>query len=121
MDKALLNLLILLGVLAFGVFFGVDIANNGIEQVNGPIGETAPAQPIAEDTKTDEALQQEHVMDHKDRVNQQLEQQVPDKNQSQNLNRSLLSQIFHKIGGGLNGCADMLIRWIVNSGKFMFT
>lgn len=71
MDKALVNLIILLGVLAFGIFFGLDMAKNGIEQVNGPIG---TASELTMDKMAEE--QQRLVMDHKERVRLQAQQEL---------------------------------------------
>lgn len=125
MDKALVNLIILLFVLAFGIFFGVDIAKNGIEQVNGPIG---TASDLTVDKMAEE--QQRLVMDHKLRMQLQDQQELLksqaqahelEQGQPRTINKSLLSRFFHKIGDILSWFADLIIHGIVNAGRAIFT
>jgi hypothetical protein len=124
-DRALVNLIILLFVLAFGIFFGVDIARNGIEQVNGPIG---TASELTVDKMAEE--QQRLVMDHKQRMRLQEEQELLtlqgqdqklEQVQPRTINQSLLSKLFYKIGDVLRWFADFIIRGIVNTGRAIFT
>ncbi|MEX2415213.1 MAG: hypothetical protein WD424_03640 [Paenibacillaceae bacterium] len=129
MDKALVNLIILLGVLAFGIFFGVDMARDGIEQVNGPIG---TASDLTVEKMAEE--QQSLVMDHKKRMElqalqelmalqeqkQKLEQKL-EQVQPRTINQSLFSRFFHKIGDVLSWLADLIIHGIVNAGRAIFT
>ena len=113
MDKAFVNLIILVGVLAFGIFFGVDMASKGIEQVNGPID----PQQSSVNAQIDEIKQvvkdEQLVMEHKERMNPS----VADEQEAINnrpTHRSLLSRVFQKISLVLHIIADHLIRWIVN-------
>ncbi len=126
MDKALLNLFILLAVLAFGIFFGVDMAKNGIEQVNGPIGS---AKDLTVEQMAEE--QQGLVMQHDERMRliaqQELQalqgqaQQQLAKVQLGTEDRSLLSRFFHKVGDVISWLAESIIRGIVDAGRAIFT
>ncbi|MEX1031625.1 MAG: hypothetical protein WDZ91_16490 [Paenibacillaceae bacterium] len=125
MGKALVNLIILVSVLAFGIFYGVDMARDGIEQVNGPMGS-------ASDLTVEKmaAEQQQLVMDHKERMRleaqqkllalQEQEQKLVDA-QPRTINPSLMSRFFHKIGELLSWVADFIIHGIVNMGRAIFT
>lgn len=126
MGKALFNLIILVSVLAFGIFYGVDIAKNGIEQVNGPIGS-------AKDLTVEQmaAEQQRQIMDHKERVRleaqmkllAQQEQEQKDKlaiEQARVSSPSLMSRLFHKIGELLGWVAEAIIHGIVKIGRAIF-
>jgi len=126
MDRALVNLIILLCVLAFGVFFGVEMARDGIEQVNGPIG-------TASDLTVEKmaAEQQGIVMDHKERMRlleaeeellaQQAQELQLKLEQSRPINQSLLSRFFHKIGDILGWLAESIVHGIVDAGRAIFT
>lgn len=125
MDRALLNLFILLAVLAFGIFFGVDMAKNGIEQVNGPIGS-------AKDLTVEKmaAEQKGPVIAHNERMRLKAEQELLALQEQERrlelveprtINQSLLSRFFHKIGDILSWLADSIIRGIVDAGRAIFT
>jgi hypothetical protein len=123
--KALVNLIILVGVLAFGIFYGVDMAKDGIEQVNGPIGSASDL--TVEKMATE---QQQLIMDHKERMQleaeqkllalQEEEQKLLDA-QPKAVNPSLMSRFFHKIGDLLGWIAEFIIHGIVNMGRAIFT
>ncbi len=125
MDRALLNLFILIAVLAFGIFFGVDMAKNGIEQVNGPIGS---AKDLTVDKMAEE--QQNLVIAHNERMRLEAEKELIasqerdqkiELDEPRTINQSLLSRFFHKIGDLLSWLADSIIRIIVNAGRSIFT
>src|SRR5690554_5893399 len=116
--KALLNLIILLSVLAFGVFYGIDVAKNGIEQVNGPIG---TASDLTVEKMAEE--QRGYVMDHKERMRLEAEQELlalqeqtlqQAQSQPYTIKPSLLSRFIHMIGDVLSWIADFIVHGIVN-------
>ena len=126
MGKALVNVIILLSVLAFGVFYGVDIAKNGIEQVNGPIG-------TASDLTVEKMAleQQQLVLDHKERMRLEAEQELrelqeqklKEEQQSQPVvvKQSLLSRLISKLGDVISCIANFIIHGVVNMGRAIFT
>jgi cell shape-determining protein MreC len=124
--KALFNLIILISVLAFGIFYGVDIAKNGIEQVNGPIGS-------AKDLTVEQmaAEQQNLVMEHKERMlieaqkkllaqQEQEQKEMLSLEQARVTSPSLMSRLFHKIGELLGWLAEAIVHGIVKMGRAVF-
>lgn len=112
------KLLLLVGVLVFGVFYGISLSNSGIEEIYGPIGgearggiaaaaqDDAPSQ--AEDRQ--EAAEEEHGLHSEPISSMNIEPVQP-------VSNSTLSLLLDKIGSLLNLLADHLIRLIVKLGE----
>lgn len=121
MDKWLGKTGVLLFVLAFGVFYGIDTANRGIERVHGPLPDSAvsSAEQRAEPAAAEELGV---VMDHRERMNalrEQGDEQAAAPPPEVSL--SPFSKILSWIGSALHALADRLIRLVVELGESLLT
>jgi hypothetical protein len=111
------KLLLLIGVLVFGVFYGISLSNSGIEEIYGPIEGEARAGVAA--AEQDEAPFQ--AEDKQGAAEEKSLQSEPESNMNiepiQPVSNSTLSLLLDKIGSLLNLLADHLIRLIVKLGE----
>ncbi len=115
MANALGRLLLLAGVLAFGIFFGISLASSGIEQIHGPLtASSTKPDTISEEQVEKEALEEPgHALNPQQRDALSASQIEP----VRPVSGSLLSKIFDKLGSLLNLLADYFIRLIVKLGE----
>lgn len=132
MDKWLAKAGLLLFVLAFGVFYGVDTANRGIERTYGPMADSAP--PLLE-REGDPAARERLgvVMDHRERMSgleqngTQTEAQTEEPSGALSsgaqyeISQSAFSRLLGWIGSLLHALADGLIRLVVDLGESLLT
>ncbi len=114
MGNALGRIILLLGVLVFGICYGITLSSSGIEQVYGPIDPDAATQSAGADDRaasTDSGQPDQETDEEQGMLPAQPITPVTPSSDS------LFLKLLDKLGSLLNLLADYLIRLIVKLGE----
>lgn len=102
------KLFLLLAVLGVGIFYGISLSKDGIEQIHGPLAYTE-AEPEPENHVTAEAMAEPHST---------TKVATPGAESSyKSGSDSLIMRLLNKLGGLIRLLADGIIRILVSLGE----
>lgn len=118
MNKVFVRFIILVLVLIIGVFYGMDLAQKGIEQVYGPLAsadQAADEQQGTTDGQASDAQQaQPEVIDYRE---QQAPSDQSKRRSDYNAGSSTLGYVFRAAGSMIHAVADSMLRLLVKIGE----
>ena len=110
------KLLLFLFVLAFGIFYGISLTSDGIEEIHGPLGDVTES--TIEDTNAADSPSKHTMKTTQEDIGTQNEQlSGAEIKPVSPASHSLLTKLLDKLGSLLNLLADRLIRLIVKLGE----